>query len=196
MSWHHLSVLVTVLLPLGSAIACTETIDKPPAGEGSIGVGAGRGSGSGAGDGGGDGSIADGGACTDLTSTGPVIDRVGVAGDPAAGKGGTIVDGEYNLTDYTVFTGAFGVVGPTGITAKASLRITAGKLEQRYEFGGNGSPSVEITSATYAATAATFATTELCPVTGNVATLQFTANDAVLVLTDTSSKEAFTFTKR
>jgi hypothetical protein len=200
MSWRRVLVLVSVLLPLGAAVACTEPIEKPPAGGGSV-IGANiPGNGGDGGDGGSDGGVTvsdagDGGVCTDLTATGQVIDRVGVAGEPAAGRGGTVVDGEYNLTDYTVFTGAGGAGGPTGITAKASLRITAGKLEQRYEFGGSGNPSVRVTSGSYAATAATFATTELCP-GSTAATLQFTANDTILVLTDTRTKEAFTFTKR
>jgi hypothetical protein len=45
-------------------------------------------------------------------------------------------------------------------------------------------------------TGANLAATELCPTTGGGKQLSFTANDPLLVLTDLSSKEAFTFTKR
>lgn len=202
MSWRHALVLVTFLLPVGAAGACSDPPEKPPAGAGSVGGGGGGGGGGregGAEGGGGEGGTfdaGDGGLCNDLVPTGQVVDRIGVVGEPPAGRGGTIVDGDYNLTDYTVFTGAGGVAGPTGITAKAAIRIAAGRLDEHYEFGGSGNPSVRSVSGTYAATAATFATTQQCPRSGVSGTLQYTANDPLLVLTDPSTKEAFTFTKR
>lgn len=199
MSWRHALVLMTFLIPVGASGACSDPPAKPPAGSGSI---AGGTTGGGASDGGTDSGAdagadaGDGGACNDLAATGQVIDRIGVVGEPPAGKGGTIVDGDYNLVDYSVFTGAGGIPGPTGITAKAALRIAAGRLDEHYEFGGSGNPSVRSTSSTYSATAATFATTQVCPTPGAPGTLQFTANDPLLVLTDVSTKEAFTFAKR
>lgn len=205
MSWRHALVVLTFLLPVGAAGACSDPPEKPPAGGGSIGGGSvtgGGGSEGGAG-GGADGGTDSGGldadngrVCNALVARGQVIDRIGVAGEPPAGRGGTVFDGEYDLTDYTVFTGAGGAGGPTGITAKAVIRIGDMKLDERYEFGGSGNPSVRSASARYAATAATFATTQQCPRAGQAGTLQFTANDPVLVLTDPSTKEAFTFTKR
>ena len=45
-------------------------------------------------------------------------------------------------------------------------------------------------------TGATFAETDLCPTGGGGRQLQFTAADPLLTLTDATSKEAFTFTKR
>ena len=197
MSWRHALVVLTFLLPVGAAGACSDPPEKPPAGGGSIGGGSvtgGGGSEGGADSGGLD--AGDGRGCNALVATGQVIDRIGVAGEPPAGRGGTVVDGEYNLTDYTVFTGAGGAGGPTGITAKAVIRIATGKLDERYELGGSGNPSVRSASGRYAATAATFATTQECPRAGQAGTLQFTANDPLLVLTDPATKEAFTFTKR
>lgn len=203
MSWRHALVVLTFLLPVGAAGACSEPIEKPPAGGGSVGGGSVGGGGGSSSEGGADGGTdsgnfdaGDGGVCNDLVATGQVIDRIGIAGEPAAGRGGTIVDGEYNLTDYTVFTGAGGAGGPTGITAKAVIRIAGGRLDELYEFGGSGNPSVRSVSGSYAATAATFATTQACPRVGLAGTLQYTANDPLLVLTDPATKEAFTFTKR
>jgi hypothetical protein len=202
MSWRHALVVVTFLLPVSAVGACSDPPAKPAAGGGSI-VGGSAAGGGGNAEGGADGGTdasgfdaADGGVCNDLVASGLVIDRIGVAGEPPAGRGGTIVDGEYNLTDYTVFTGAGGAGGPTGITAKAVLRIAAGRLDELYELGGSGNPSVRSSSSTYGATAATFAITEQCPQLGAGATLQYTANDPLLILTNPATKEAFTFTKR
>jgi hypothetical protein len=202
MSWRHALVLAAVLLPGGAVAACSDPPNRPPAGQGSIGGGAVSGGGGGGSAEGGvdagdaDGALGDGGVCNDLVITGQTVDRIGVLGDPPAGKGGTIVDGTYVLTDYSVFVGAGGVGGPTGITAKGAIRFTGGRVDELLEFGGTGNPSVVSTSSSYGATAATFATTQLCPSSGVGATLQYTSNDPVIVLTDPATKEAFTFTKR
>lgn len=199
MSWRHALVLATFLLPVGAAGACSDPPERPPAGGGSLSGGSAGGGGGGGGEGGvdsGTNDSGDGGVCNDLVIASQTVDRIGVLGEPPAGRGGTIVDGTYQLTDYSVFVGAGGVGGPTGITAKGAIRITAGTLDELYEFGGSGNPSVRSASSTYSATAATFATTELCPRAGVGATRQYTSNDTVLVLTDTATKEAFTFTKR
>jgi hypothetical protein len=155
------------------------------------------------GGGGGDGGTttteagADGGVCSELANTGQLIDRTGVQGDPPTATGGTVVDGNYDLTAYAVFVGTSGVAGPTGITAKASIRIGAGKVDEIIELGGTGkTTTTTITRSAFSASGATFAETQLCPATGAGAQLQFTAQDTILTLTDLSTKEAFTFTKR
>jgi hypothetical protein len=157
------------------------------------------GGGGGGSDGGTDGGDAgdDAGVCTDLANTGTLVDRTGVQGDPPTSTGGTVVDGTYDLSAYTVYVGTSGVAGPTGITAKASIRIGAGKIDEVLELGGTGkTTTTTATRSGYAASGATFAETQLCPATGAGAQLQFTASDTLLVLTDLSTKEAFTFTKR
>lgn len=158
---------------------------------------------SGGGAGGGDGGTstveggADGGVCADLANTGQLVDRTGVQGDPPTATGGTVVDGTYDLTAYAVFVGAAGVAGPTGITAKASMRIGAGKVDEVIVLGGTGkSTTTTVRRSAYSASGSTFAETQLCPATGAGAQLQFTAQDTILTLTDLYTKEAFTFTKR
>ena len=65
------------------------------------------------------------------------------------------------------------------------------------ELGGTGKTvTTTATRSAFAASGATFAETQLCPATGAGAQLQFTASDTLLVLTNLSTKEAFTFTKR
>jgi hypothetical protein len=194
-------VLVSVFLAAGAASACAKEIEKPNgfAGDGQPNppppVGGGEG---GAVEGGVDasGDSGDAGACNTLILTGTLVDRIGIVGDPPVSSGGTVVDGDYDLILYSVYVGAGGVGGPTGLTARSTLRIAAGKIDQITETGGSSPLKVVRSRSAYNATAATFATTELCPNTGGGAQHQFTAVDPQLVLTDLVTKEAFTFTKR
>ena len=133
----------------------------------------------------------------DIVSTGQLVDRTGINGDPPVALGGTILNGTYDLTQYSVYVGTAGAAGPTGITAKATLRIAAGKADEIIEIGGTGKTTTVATrSSVYSVTGATFAETDLCPTGGGGRQLQFTAADPLLTLTDPTSKEAFTFTKR
>ena len=188
------------MLAFGIVAACTEPTDRPatavvsgmpPQASGGGGGGSGDG-GSGTGEGG-----ADAGACTDLAITGTLVDRTGVQGDPPTALGGTVVDGDYDLSAYSVYVGVGGVAGPTGITARATIRISGGTIDEVIELGGTGKTTTTTASrSAYSASGATFAETELCPSTGAGRQLQFTATDPILTLTDATSKEAFTFTKR
>ncbi len=186
------------VLAFGVVAACSDPAQKPSSAvvSGMPPVVSGSG---GTGDGGTtpDGGAADGGVCTDLPNSGQLVDRTGVQGDPPTATGGTVVDGDYDLTAYAVFVGAAGVAGPTGITAKASIRIGGGKIDEVLELGGSGkTTTTTATRSAFSASGATFAETQLCPSTGAGAQFQFTATDPLLVLTDVTSKEAFTFTKR
>lgn len=204
MSWRFSAIVLMVFLPVvgsASVVACSDPPEKPPVGGGGPPIlpgGGGIPTGEGGvprdgGDGGRDGG--EGGVCNDLVNAGQVIDRVGIVGEPPVARGGVVADGTYSLTDYTVYVGAGGIGGPTGLTAKATIRITGTKLEELFESGGSGNPSVRTTTSGFSAAGATFAITGSCGVLGT-RQFQFTSNDPVLTLTDLASKEAFTFTKR
>ena len=187
------------VLAFGIVAACTEPTDRP-----ATAVVAGNppqvsgGGGGGGGDGGsGEGGGADGGVCTDLVNSGTLVDRTGVQGDPPTSLGGTVIDGDYDLSSYSVYVGVAGVAGPTGITAKATIRISGSNIDEIMELGGTGKTTTTTASrSAFSASGATFAETQLCPSTGAGRQLQFTATDPVLTLTNTTTKEAFTFTKR
>lgn len=186
------------VLAFGIVAACSDPPQKP-----GVAVVSGTPPGVAGGGAGGDGGTAiaeggaDGGVCSDLLNSGQLVDRTGVQGDPPTATGGTVVDGTYDLTAYAVFVGAAGVAGPTGITAKASMRIGAGKVDEIIELGGTGkTATTTVTRSAFSASGSTFAETQLCPATGAGAQLQFTAQDTILTLTDLSTKEAFTFTRR
>lgn len=198
-------VLVSVFLGIGVA-ACAKEIEKPNsyAGDGVPSPPLPNGGG---GDGGrGEGGVAEGGvdsgdggdagACNVVPLTGVLVDRIGVVGDPPVSTGGIIADGSYDLTLYSAYVGAGGVGGPTGLTAKATLSIAAGKIDQVLEIGGSSPLKTTRTRSAYTTSAATFATTELCPNTGGGASRQYTATDVQIILTDLVTKEAFTFAKR
>ena len=138
----------------------------------------------------------DGGVCSEIPLTGTLVDRVGVIGDPPVSSGGVVADGTYDLTVYSVYIGTGGVAGPTGLTARSTIRIAAGKLEQVLEVGGSSPVKTSRSKGAYTAAGATFAFAELCPNLGGGSQRQFTANDPQLILTDLVTKEAFTFVKR
>ena len=188
------------ILALGLGLgACSDPAPKPGTAI-TMGTPPGASGGGGGGDGGpataGD-SGTDGGVCTELLLTGSLIDRTAVQGDPPVSTGGTVVDGIYDLSLYSVYVGASGVAGPTGITTKATLQITAGKIDEVIELGGTGKTNTTTSSrSAYSASGVTFAQTQLCPTTGAGKQVQFTAVDATLTFTDLTTKETFTFTKR
>ena len=192
-------VLAMALTPFGLLQACSDPPAKPgPSSGGRVSPPPGGGGGVDGGEGGTlDGSVdADAAVCNDVPLTGMLIDRVGISGDPPVATGGTIPDAIYDLTDYSVYVGVGGVAGPTGITAKASLRVAGGKLDEVIELGGSGkTASTKRTSNAFTATGATIAMSSTCPLNAGGKQLQFTANGLTLVLTDLTSKEAFTFTK-
>ena len=195
-------VLLSVFLAVGAVSACSSDEKKPPyAGDGvpttplpTGNTEGGADTGTDAGDAGRDAK--DGGACSDLTLTGTLVDREAFIGDPPVSNGGVVVDGVYDLTRYLVYVGPGGVAGPTGLTARSSLRIAAGKIDQILETGGSSPLTTVVSRSTYTAVAATFVTTELCPNAGGGTQRQFTATGSQLVLTDLVTREAFTFVKR
>jgi hypothetical protein len=191
-----------VFLILGGAAACSSKESRPaPAVDGTARVPNNAGDTEGGVDASRDSSVdtgaADSGAaCNDVVLTGVLVDRTGINGDPPVGLGGTVVDGTYDLTSYSVYVGVGGVAGPTGITARGTIRISGGKLDEITELSGSGPTTLARKSSGYNASAATFATTEVCPSVGGGTQRQFTATDPLLTLTDMVTKEAFTFTKR
>jgi hypothetical protein len=195
-------VLAVVLVQVGVVAACSDPAPKPaPSVSGSTSPpNISGGGGEGGADSGRDGGApdgGDGGICTDVTIRGALVDRTGVVGEPPVATGGTIADGSYDLTQDTVYVGAGGVGGPTGITIKATIRIAGGKLDEHFQIGGTGKTTTETTtSSLYTATGATLAATRICPAGTGGKQFQFTAVDTVLTLTDVALKEAFTFTKR
>ncbi|MDB4946006.1 MAG: hypothetical protein JWP97_5540 [Labilithrix sp.] len=138
----------------------------------------------------------DGSVCSALTMTGFLLDREAVVGEPPTATGGTITDGDYNLVSYVVYVGDTGTAGPTGITARSSIRITGDVIEQILETGGNSPSTTVTTRSTFSAVTTTFAETQICPTPGAGGTRQFNASDAQLTLTNLITKEAFTYAKR
>lgn len=138
----------------------------------------------------------DAGFCSNIELRGFVLDREGVTGEPPTATGGTVTDGDYDLASYVVYVGLDGVAGPTGITARASIRIAGDTLEQILETGGNTPSATVISKTTFSAISTTFAETQICPSPGAGSSRQFNASGSQLTLTNLTTKEAFTFTKR
>lgn len=196
MSRRAAVVVAMALAPFAAVLACSDPPSKPePAVGGKPIMGGGGGGGP---DGGSDvANDSDGGVCNDIMSTAVVIDKTGLQGDPPMPTGGIIADGFYDLTDYSVYVGLSGIAGPTGITARASIRIANGRIDEVLELGGVGkTSSITRTSGTFGATGSTFVETITCgPVLGGKQ-VQYTSTNASLLLVDLTTKEAFTFTLR
>jgi len=198
-SAHFFAIACLALAPMAFVGACSDPPSRPaPSGGGEIKLPpVSGGSEAGASDSSSNVDGGDAGVCNALQTTGSVVDRIGVVGDPPVSSGGTVIDGTYELSIYSVYVGAGGVGGPTGITAKSNLLVAGGRIDDVLELGGSGkTTSTTRTNSSYAITGASLASTELCPTVGGGKTRQFTATDSSVTLTDLTTKEAFTFVKR
>ncbi len=141
----------------------------------------------------------DGGVCNGLVPVGSGIDKIALAADPPAATGGIVVDGTYELRDYSIYVGIAGIVAPLGISARITIRIdgAAKTIDEVSEITSGGSPATTaLTTSTFSTTGSAFATTALCPASGS-RSWQFTSNALnQIVLTDPATREAFTFLKR
>lgn len=147
-------------------------------------------------DGGDAGAVdASGDTCTDLAADAKLVDRIAEQGEPPDSTGGTVTDGTYDLSNYVVYVGVGTLPGPTGISARATIRIAAGVIERVFETGGNSPPQTTRSKSRFTLLGATFTDTAICPAT-HAAQSQYTAREAEIVFVDLVTKEAFTFVKR
>ena len=202
MASRRITVLVLGSVLAAAAIACTKDIEKP---NGFAEVTTGKAPNPGGSTEGGfpDSSAADsgrdGGACNELVPLGSGVDKIALAADPPASTGGTVIDGTYDLKEYSVYVGISGVVTPLGISARMTLRIdgTAKTIDKVSEITSGGDPpTTALTSSTFSTMGSAFATTDRCPVAAGKS-WQFTSNSLnQIVLTDPATREALTFLKR
>lgn len=183
--------------------ACKEDPKRPPiesegpADPGIGGVGGGNGGdASVAADGGiPDSGEADGGACTDLETTGAVIDQLGIVGDPPPGSGGTITDGTYDITNAQVFVGMGGLGGATGVSYQGSIRITGPILERFVRTTSSAGTIESRTTGTLQPSGVNASLALSCPSSAQEQ-VTYTASDTTLTTTNLVTKESFTFTKK
>jgi hypothetical protein len=94
--------------------------------------------------------------CNTVVNAAPSVTKTQVAMAPPAPQGGTLVDGTYFLTDYTIFTGPQGATGSTG-TSQTTLQITGNTLQ----VADKGSPPTRTVMLTTSGTGFTAKTS--CP---------------------------------
>lgn len=186
---------------VSALIACSsDEVRPPPASDSSATPGGNAGGGGGSDGGARDSSTSDSGGsgtCNDLLDNGLLVDQVGQLGEPPLSNGGTIVDGDYDLTQADVYVGVSGVPSVTGITLQSSIQIKSGVIQQVLSTTTQTSTAVESRSTqSYAVSTSTIVLTNTCPTAGLVTSQTYTASDTQLVLTNPSTKEVFTFTKR
>ncbi len=192
--------LLASVMALASAVACKEETNRPPPASetsppGPVGGGSARSDAAASLDGG----ESDGGACNDLTTEdAPAVDQLAVVGDPPVGTGGTMESGTYELTDARIF-GSAGA-GATGLSVRGKLELaitgTSGTFARVVATGAQGGTSIEDRdSGTLVVSGTTALLTLTCP-TGGQEQFAYTATATTLVMTNVTSRESYTFTKR
>lgn len=199
-----------VLLALALALPCVGlacddgTSRPPPASDGTdLPPNAGGGSGSGTGDGG--PRTTDGGddassACNALVATdGPAVDQLAAIGDPPIGTGGNVETGTYQLTDARLY--GQGAAGATGFSNRGilELEVTAGTgtfgrvLTTTSQAGQIVSEVRE--RGNLVVSGSSIALSVSCP-GSRQEQLSFTSTATTLVVTNTQTRESYTFTRR
>lgn len=191
--WFLYATPVLMLLACGA-----DTSDRPPitSDPGTTGGTAGGGSSTPTGDGGTTTADAgDAGACNTVVNHGTLVEKIGVIGDPPASLGGTIVPGNYILTDYSAFQGSQGVTsGPTGISVSSTILLSSTLIQENQHIVSSAAPQDVLTADNMTATGSTLVVIEACPNQGLAKQLAYTADTDKFILTDPISKEVRTYT--
>ncbi|HEY8078105.1 MAG TPA: hypothetical protein VIF62_28455 [Labilithrix sp.] len=196
-------VLVSSAFPTFAAFAACTSENLPPAGTApsTVQPGNATGAGSEAGGGGDSGGGGDGGGvCNQLMFGGKLVDALNVQGDPNPPSGGTILDGDYDLTVVNVYVGVTGVAGPAGFSEQSSINVTSGAIQRLITIvntmtntttteNDTGTISVPDSGATTAVISVA------CPASGFLQ-YDFSATGTSLRLVDTVTKKELTYTKR
>ncbi len=151
------------------------------------------------------------GGCNTMLNCGTQTNIIEVAQSQPLAQGGSVVDGVYVMTDYTVYTGSGGTAGPTGAWFKETMSFTteaidggaptgdAGVLQQMAWGEISSSNAAPTTNRTASGTAyfesSSYSTIDIpCPSNSNPFPAGYTATPTTLILF-VSDGSAITFTK-
>jgi hypothetical protein len=195
-------VLSASIAVLTAPLSCSSDPDRPPASPGTGTAQPGGPIGAGGTEAGANEDAAlpqgDAGACNAFDNVGQLVDQLGQNGDPPVETGGAIVDGTYELTSDTIFVGAGGVGGPTGVQVQATIEVTAGVLERAISLKdtNNGQTSDRRETFHFATSNADFALAETCPLNTAAVTDTYSATATTLTISDPQAREVFVYTLR
>jgi hypothetical protein len=153
---------------------------------------------SGGGSRGGDPPPNDPGACNTLTNDGQALVETQSASAPPAPTGGTIADGHYVLTGYTLYTGAGGTTGPLTHTLRCTVTISNSGTTLVVVMSGDGNPD-EHTVWTQKTNGTALTHAQSCPNTGQIDPATYTATPSELTwyfASGSSQTEAWTLTRQ
>lgn len=199
---RRLLACVLSLSTLATFAACKEDEDRPAAAADGTGAGGGGGGGGGAGSEAGTtpddaGTEAGVVACNALDVTGATVDQLSATDAAPVGIGGTLIDGTYDLSDARVYGAT--AAGPTGISYKGALVLDtiAGTMERVIVTAAQvGQPIEERSSLVYTASGTSIVAQVTCPAARPNEQLTYTASATTLVLTNVTTRESYTFTRR
>ena len=129
-------------------------------------------------------------SCNDVTLGGADVPETGVAGDPAAGTGGTLVEGTYDLIEAQKFVGT-GTPGATGKTFKSTVRLSGQTIDRMIR--ENNSDRRQ--RGTYASSGPSLTYAISCPVTAQEQ-LTYSVNGNNVTLTDVIARTSWTYVKK
>ena len=139
---------------------------------------------------------ADAGVCNSVANAAPSIPITNVASDAPAPTGGTIPDGTYFVTASQIYTGAGGAAGPTGVTYRATNRVTGTHYDA--VTSASSQPVDAHASGTFATNGTNTVIQQSCPIPQTVPFTSF-SSDGVGTFTIYSSGtpvQALTYTKQ
>lgn len=201
---HRLSLGVLGALTALAFAACSDPATRPGvSADGRPQPGSGVGGGGSAdtstpGDGG--AGAGDGGtACNDLDlADAAPVDQLAAVDNPPPGAGGTLETATYVLTDARIYGAGSG--GPTGLSVRGELVLqidgASGTFSRLIDMGATSSNRVETRDrGTIVVASSNAVLTVQCPGTRQEQ-VSFTATATTLVMTNLTTRDSYTFTKR
>jgi hypothetical protein len=139
-------------------------------------------------------------ACNDFDLAGDQsVDQLGALDNVPPGQGGTLESASYVLTNAVIY-GSGGSGGPTGLSVRGELELAVsggtGTFRRLIDIGASGQNRVETRdSGTLTVSSNSAVLTVQCPVLSQEQ-VTFTATGTTLVMTNLTSRQSYTFTKR
>lgn len=126
-----------------------------------------------------------------MVQSGADVAQIAVASDQPAATGGAVPDGTYQLTGWTLYTGAGGASGPTG-TQQAMTVVVQGQTAELVLHAATGTQRLTVT---FTNSMNQTIIVQRCPDFGRPPVDEFTSSGDTLVLYDTYGGGALELTR-
>lgn len=135
-------------------------------------------------------------SCSGFATDAGAVAQMFVRAITPVGTGGTIVDGVYDLTEWSVYTGTIGASGPTGVMVSATQVIQGGVYKYNHRATQDDAGFVLDTSGTFTTPdGGALVAQQTCP-PGPQPLTSYTTDGTTLVFYSLSPPWGLTFTRR